>query len=382
MTIRRVPSDFRVREVLRAEPGQADAPGGLVVYELTKESLTTPEAISKFAAALGVRAADCSYAGLKDKHALTTQFVAVRAPGPSPVQRLGGDRWSACVTGLRSTHLSARDIERNEFQITVRDLTPEASARMDTLAAGLRKGDGLHVVNYFGEQRFGSARHGEGFAARHLVRGEFEVALRLLIGTPHRKDAGAQRAFTRGLAAGWGRWTDLAATLPRCPQRKAVELLAERAAKRPLTPHDFRDAFAVLPYLLQEICVDAWQSHLWNRIVEDGAHTGLALAGSSVDLPCPHATYAEPWKPAAEAVLVSEAVSLADLRIPGLRRPAFSHAARAVLVRAGGFALSDPEPDELSPARGAKAPPRCKRCVCFTLPSGAYATVVLRAIGQ
>lgn len=382
MTIRRVPGDFRVREVLRPDDGG----GAFAVYELTKESLTTPEAVGKLAHALGVRPGDCAYAGLKDKHAITVQSVSVRLGGRPLQDRVGEERWSAVRTGTRAEPLAARDIDHNLFEIVVRDLTMDACQQMQSLAQSLRSAEGLRTVNFFGEQRFGSARHGEGFAAAHLVRGEFEQALRLIIGTPHRKDSGVQRAFTRGLAAAWGDWRRLAAELPKCPQRRSVELLAERAARGAgglVTPADFRDAFAALPYMLQELCVDAWQSWLWNCIVEVG------LAGESpsdpaerIALPSPSATYQGVWLAASKRVMAEAGVGLNDLRIPGLRRPAFATAERAVWVEATHFEIGPPEADDLAPPRGKKAPPRFKRTVKFSLPSGAYATVVLRAIGQ
>ncbi len=375
MTIRKQPADFRVREVL------VDAESGpFPLYELTKESLTTPEAIAKLARALAISAADCAYAGLKDKHALTTQSVTVRAEGQSLPEQVGEDRWSARRVGSRSQPLSARDIARNEFEIILRDLTRESSDAMDAAAAQLRVGDSLRVLNFFGDQRFGSARHGEGFAARFLVRGEFEQALRLLIATPHRKDTGVQRAFTRTLANAWGDWPTLARDLPRCPNRRAIELLASRATPG---PSDFKDAFASLPYMLQEIAVDAYQSFLWNLILEKGAASdSSSLVGSKVALPSPSATYNAPFADAASEVFANDGTAPADLRIPGLRRPAFRHADRAAVVEASQFTMLPPQPDELAPPRGRKAPPRFQRTARFSLPSGSYATVVLRALGH
>lgn len=379
MTIRRVPSDFRVREVLH--PSE---PGPLALYEVTKESLTTPEAVAKFARALSVSLTDCSYAGLKDKHAVTTQFVCVRAAGRPLPKAVGEERWSAQRTGTRASPLSARDIARNEFEVIVRDLTMDSSDAIDARVSQIRVtgGTSLRVLNLFGDQRFGSARHGEGFAARHLVLGEFERALQLLIAIPHRKDTGTQRAFTRALAACWatGDWPRLARELPRCPNRRAIELLATRPSP---TPADFRDAFAALPYMLQEIAVDAYQSHLWNRIVERGATGDIAaFAGVRVALPSPNASYSTPFADAASGVLQEGGIKLSQLKVPGLRRPAFSQADRAAVVDAAGFKASPPQPDTLAPQRGKKAPPRFQRTLTFSLRSGSYATTILRALGH
>ncbi len=402
MTIRKQPGDFRVREMLTAPPG---ATGSFAVIELNKESLTTPEAVARLAKALGVRHAEISHAGLKDKHAHTTQHVSVPAT-PAIPQEAGGERWSARLLGVRETALSAGDIAHNEFEIIVRDLTRADCKEMDARARRLADTGGLLVANYFGDQRFGSARHGEGFVAKHLVRGEFEQALKLAIGTPHRKDTGSKRTFTRMLASRWGRWEAMAAELPRCPERKAIELLGERSERSAgrVNAGDYRDSFASLPFALQEMCVDAYQSLLWNNMIRsvlagigtDALRTAdpfgemvfpspepaRTYRDATVALPSASATYAEPWKTSLARVLQSEGLELAGLRVPGLRRPSFGKGERHVFVTAGAFAMSAPEADDLAGPRGKGAPERLKRTVSFSLPSGSYATVVLRGLGQ
>jgi tRNA pseudouridine13 synthase len=435
MTIRRQPSDFVVRE--RPGPALGEAlkagtarRGPHALYVLEKTSLSTPEAISRAARALNVRMAEVAYAGLKDKHAVTVQHVTI----PSSALRKGeavasvdGQGFSLRHAGWLGGPIGAPEIEGNAFEIVVRDLSAQASGEMDRRARLLPgPGGALVVVNYFGAQRFGSARHGEGFIAAHLVKGEFEEALRLAIGTPSRKDTGVTRTLTRQLASRWGAWAALAESLPRCPQRRAVEYLG--ALKAPPTPADFREAFARLPYFEQQMSVEALQSYLWNatarRLVERlvaeapprpvGAHPGtpgpdaatqappLRLKPASalrteddygpmlfppadlvdehwreVELPllAPKTVLHEPWGPAAASVLEEVGLKLEDLKIPGMRRPFFGEAMRPLFVPAGGFAMDPAAPDDLTPGR-------TKRTLRFTLPRGAYATVVLRALGQ
>ena len=85
-------------------------------------------------------------------------------------------------------------------------------------------------------------------------------------------------------------------------------------------------------------------------------------------------TVAEP-EAAAEA-LAEDGIRQEELRIPGLRRPFFGDADRALFIEAERFEMTAPEKDEFS---GGK---RLKRTVRFDLGRGAYATVVLRALGQ
>jgi tRNA pseudouridine13 synthase len=380
------------------------------VYRLEKTSLSTPEAVGLLAGALKIKAGGISHAGLKDKHAQTVQHVSVEAgKGKDPEslpEVVSGQRWEARRLGWLDMPLDAGAIASNHFALVVRGLSRDECKAMDARAASLAKaggwdGDGppsLPIANYFGDQRFGSARHGEGFAGRCLVRGDFEGALKLLIGTPARKDTGARREMTRLLAQSWGEWSHVVKRCPKSPERAAIETLAEGGS--------FKDAFASLPNLLQQMAVEAYQSFLWNaalrRLVMDvsGAGAGNALtaddeygvmsfpatgAGVSllrgVEMPMPAAEMelSGIWARAMRETLVEEKVKIEDLRIPGLRRPAFGSALRPVLVDAAQLAIGPAERDDLAAPQSTKP---WKKLVEFDLPRGAYATVVMRALGQ
>jgi len=413
VTIKQSPDDFLVEEILTESVRSKvrTQRGGHALYRLTKEGLTTPQAAAAAAKALGVRPGLVAYGGLKDRHARTVQHVtapvdAIKAPASEKAE---GPGWQIERLGRLDAPITAEAIEANRFRITVRDLAQEACDRMDEAArlltlspqdvprrsrVGLEQSGERLFVNYFGDQRFGSARHGRGFLAKHLVRGEFEDALRLAIAVWHRKDSRRTKEFKRAVSQSWGRWSDALANLPPCPERRAVEHLAS-------APTDFRGAFAALPYDFQEIAVHAYQSHLWNatarRLVDARcSDPGPVLVADdpfgkmhfpaalfvppdlvSLDLPVlgHGSVLREPWKSAAEAVLAEEGVTTEMLRIPGLRRPQFAEVPRPLFARASGFELSACSPDEAHPHR-------LKRTVAFDLPRGSYATVVLRALGQ
>ncbi len=413
MTLRRTPEDFLVEELatpeflsgLRPSPSIGNQHG---VFRLEKTQLTTPHAAQMLASALNVRNAAVEYAGLKDKHARTVQLVTVSVPTVADAALLpketAGPKWSAALQGWSAQPITAAELEGNRFRIVVRDVRPEDEAAIRFRASLLGTGRGsLSIVNYFGAQRFGSARHGEGWIAKELIAGRFEQALRLAIGTPSRKDTGVTRTFTRMLASGWGEWGRLAKELPRCPEKKAIERLAFMASRRsePIDDRGFREAFVALPYFLQQLYVEAYQSHLWNelarRIVrratpassmlqaddEFGKMLFPAFAAVSdelrhLQLPllAPESIARDPWREDLEAVLAAEKIALSELKIPGLRRPYFGEALRSLFVEARGVRIAPAETDELS-QRGLR-----KVDVCFDLPRGAYATVVLRALGQ
>ncbi len=73
--IKRLPADFIVEE-------QADLPlrpaGDYRVYSLQKSGWTTPDFIRLFSRAARIPPSRISCGGKKDKHGLTTQYIAVR----------------------------------------------------------------------------------------------------------------------------------------------------------------------------------------------------------------------------------------------------------------------------------------------------------------
>lgn len=399
MTIRRTPEDFEVTERLSEARRPAATRAPYALFRLTKTSLTTPHAAGLFARALGVKAGAVSWAGLKDKHGVTTQHVSAewsRSAEPPPV--LSDRGWQATFAGWAPRALDAEAIEANHFAIVVRDLSPAAARLIHERAAELASGAAgsmrtLRFINYFGDQRFASARPGQPFAGKHLARGEFEAALKSLIAQPHRKDMGAKRTATRLLASRWGDWAALASELPPGPARRPVEVLASGGT--------FTQAFAALPFVDQQFAVEAYQSHLWNdcvrRMVESLPHTHIIAADpfgpllfprpaqipppwSTLQIPMPGEGLPpdgrEPWHQPMRAALAASGLGQAPITVPGLRRPAFRAALRPAVADAAEFEASPPRACELS------RPGRLRVDLRFTLPRGAYATVLLRALGQ
>ncbi len=418
MIIRRTPEDFRVTEHLTPQATTSIAPedGAWEVWKLTKQSLTTPDAVGLLAKSLGIKPGQIEYAGLKDKHAITTQYIsiprnaAVAVKGkttdvaaspvvPRTVQAIGakhnGRGWDAELLGFAPAPLLAAAIEKNHFQIVVREMTQRDVREMGRRASIIKSGNSLFVPNYFGDQRFSGVKNIDSFAAPHLITNDFESALKLMIATPSRKDAGQKKDFTRLAATHWGDWKRLCKVLPRCQEYGAIEVLSNGGT--------FAAAFSELPYLDQQMAVESFQSYIWNLTLRSlcrvHAHATPKRTFSTPDpfgelifvapevfspeltqlqipLLASTSTLKDPWKNAAIEALKAAEVKLQQLRVPELRRPQFGEAMRPAFVYATEFALGVVEKDDLG------REDRSKRLVSFNLPRGSYATVVLRALGQ
>ena len=148
--LRVAPEDFQVSEIPLLEPGGE----GEHVWLLVRKRLqNTADVAVLLARCAGVPLRDVSYAGLKDRQAVTEQWFSVHLPGSAAPD------WSALespdVSILREARHSRKlrrgALRGNRFCITVHDLVANPGAlrqRLETIAAA-------GVPNYFGEQRFG-----------------------------------------------------------------------------------------------------------------------------------------------------------------------------------------------------------------------------------
>lgn len=141
------PEDFRVDEV-PAYPPQGAGPH--LWLRVEKRDRTTRDVVRALARALGVPEREAGYAGLKDRAAVTTQWLSFPvAKDPDPAS-LAGDGYRVLEASRHQNKLRTGHLRGNVFAAVVRggDLA-RARACADALAA-------RGLANFFGAQRFGA----------------------------------------------------------------------------------------------------------------------------------------------------------------------------------------------------------------------------------
>jgi tRNA pseudouridine13 synthase len=253
MRLKQEPGDFVVRELIVDEYFKER--GRFQVYRVTKKKLTTLEAAGRLADLAGVPQADVGLAGLKDRQGLTTQFMSVKGGRPvflkTPELRIES-------AGFAAHELTSAESLGNAFEITVRRLSHED---YEALVRGVAEVKAYGLPNYFGEQRFGNLRHGQGWIARDLALKKHEIALRALLSARSDHDDARNARFKSGIDHAWGDWRQCREIAGRFGQYISVfqHLIRE--------PDDFAGAFRYVKSQLRLIHLYAWQSHLWNRAV-------------------------------------------------------------------------------------------------------------------
>lgn len=156
--IRAVPEDFVVEELDAFAPSGA---GEHLLLTVRKRGMNTAFAAKRIASWAGVAESAIGYAGLKDRHALTTQRFSVWLPkrvAPEIAQLAFADERESRTESLEvlDDAWHARKLPRgalagNRFVLTLREVAGDADAIDARLQAIAARG----VPNFFGEQRFG-----------------------------------------------------------------------------------------------------------------------------------------------------------------------------------------------------------------------------------
>lgn len=151
------PEDFEVEEIPLYEPcGE----GHHAYLWVEKCGLAGNQLVSDIARHFGVAKRDVGAAGVKDKHALTRQWISIpfyelNTDDPSTLIGRISPRINVLDARLHRNKLRTGHLSGNRFRVVLRDLAlpgEKALARAEAILAEL---GARGLPNYYGEQRFG-----------------------------------------------------------------------------------------------------------------------------------------------------------------------------------------------------------------------------------
>ncbi len=166
--IKSQPEDFEVEEIPAYEPAGA---GDHLFLWVEKRDMGAEYFARQLAQRLGIPTGAVGTAGMKDRHAVTRQWVSVPAEAEAQLPRLDGDGLRVLRVSRHGNKLKAGHLHGNRFRILIR----EPSAGDDLAGRAERILDRLRqhgLPNFYGPQRFG--RDGE----------TLKLGLALLLGEP------------------------------------------------------------------------------------------------------------------------------------------------------------------------------------------------------
>ncbi|HEY6600116.1 MAG TPA: tRNA pseudouridine(13) synthase TruD [Pseudomonadales bacterium] len=145
---RRCLDDFCVDEIPAVEP---TGEGEHLLLRIEKRGVNSAAVADDLARVFGVAPIDVSFAGMKDRHAVTRQWFSVRTPRDASCMGSIPECWRVIDSIRHRSKLRRGDLTGNRFRIRIRELCGDHEALRERIAGIASTG----VPNYFGEQRFG-----------------------------------------------------------------------------------------------------------------------------------------------------------------------------------------------------------------------------------
>lgn len=251
--------DFGVEELPLYTPS---GEGEHTFFEIRKTGMSTFEAIRAIAKALGVPANRIGYAGLKDAQATTCQVLSVHGVPPNAITALDLPNVQVMWAERHRNKLKIGHLHGNRFTVRIRGVEESAlPACQSILDVLVLRG----VPNYYGPQRFGqrgeSARLG-----RAVVQKDAKEFIQIFLGNPqpgeHKVVQHARARFERG------QWEEALNLFPgkMAEERRVLQVMLQ-------TQGDYPKAYAAVPKRLKTFLLSAYQSALFNRILDARLNT-------------------------------------------------------------------------------------------------------------
>ena len=377
--------DFFVQEIPLYE---ASGEGEHVYCEVQKIGLPTFEAVHRIARALNVSSRDIGYAGMKDAHAVTRQVFSIVGTTEAAVMALQIPQMQVRWARRHGNKLRLGHLAANRFAIKIRDVEPTSVVKLRPVLDLLEQ---RGMPNYFGEQRFGRRENNDQLGAA-LIRDDNEGLLKLLLGAPDPRldDPPTFEARTAFDAR------DNAASMRAWPRRSGME---RRVLARLMKTHRPSAAVRAIDEKVRRLWISALQSRAFNgvvarRIDEIDRVTAGDLAYKHENGACFLVEDAAAEAPRAERFEISATGPLVGYRM-SLPQGHALELEQAALDEVG-LNPSDFRKAGKHKVKGARRPLRVKPAdldlsagvdehgghvtVAFTLPSGSYATVLLREL--
>jgi tRNA pseudouridine13 synthase len=248
------------------EPVVAGKKARFVTFTVQKMGITTMDFSTLLASSLKLPRNLATYAGLKDKRAVTVQQMSVPSYTIPDLMKLEFSRLNLRDFSYSRHPIQIGDLWGNRFTILLREIETDSDTALNT-AEAVRE---TPLLNYFGVQRFG--RPNTHLAGKSLIKRDFENAIRMMLCTESSFESEELKRVRLKLAEDLTPTEKMIDTFPK-------NLNYERDILHELVKHpgEFERAIQRVSPRILTLMVHAYQSFLFNRLLTQRAATGLSI---------------------------------------------------------------------------------------------------------
>lgn len=256
MKLRQKPEDFIVNEIL--DYNLVDY-GNYSLYKLQKVGIENLAAISYLSKNFKIPLNNIGYCGLKDRHAITTQYVSI--PNEFGRLKLNEDNLKLEFVGNIENPLKVGSLDGNSFEIVARDIDKTEFLKIADNMQSLEFG----APNYYDDQRFGSVFNGK-FIAKEILNGNYEEAVKILLTNYGKSEKKQIKDLKRFIAKNWGQW---GVCMNYIEKKQIKSKMFVNMVKSLSYENDFKKSFFYVDNRLKELFISAYQSYLWNECLKE-----------------------------------------------------------------------------------------------------------------
>jgi|SRR3989338_698308 len=324
--IKQLPEDFMVKEISRVDNNET---GFYAYFLLKKTNYSTVSALELLSKKLRTPLKNFSFAGNKDKNAVTEQRISVFR-GNKNFENIKLNNIKLKYLGNGKDSISLGDLEGNEFTITIRNLGNNEIKKIKGIENKIIK-----IPNIFGPQRFSRNNH---LVGKAIIKKDF---------------------------------------------RKAVGLLSENSGKiedeiwgyMKNNKNDYAGALRLIPLKTRKLFVHSYQSFLFNNIVAEYVkdnkkelkNVQIPIIGFNFEIA---SIKNKALKKIIQKILDDEKINPRDFIISQIPELTSEGGFRDLFFELKGLKILEIKDDELN--KGKK-----KAEISFTLPKSCYATIAV-----
>lgn len=362
--IKQLDEDFFVKEDMQPK---LKPKGRFLYFILRKRNWSSQDAVEKLAMALNISDKRFSYAGQKDKNAVTEQYVAI--------ENLAADRLglvkirdiSVKFLGYSDRPISLGSVQSNNFTIIVRNLEKPVNEINS-------------FCNYYDDQRFGGIRPINAIIGKHILRKEFEDAVKRYLCYPFEGESREHKDFRINILKNWGDFRVVKIPGYLRNEKKVLDCLSS-------SPKNYIGALKIIPKRISTMFIQSYQSLLFNKLLSDYVrknNDGCYRVKTNVgyfhctddyfDKKFPLPGY-DATDIASKNILKEEGIDKECFKVKEIPYLSSRTTHRQACIKLDNVNYGKLADDELNSGKK-------KQQVSFSLPSGSYATFVIKCMAH